>query len=352
MEQKIQSYFFFSLFAASGILLFYVFKPFLTALVLAAIFAVTFHPAYEYFLRKIKLKSSDTLAALSIVFIILIVIVIPLLFLGFHFISDIQDLYLEVNAGSGGGDIFETFEILIDKFISTISNFLPFINDITFFESISFKGLSNIIFSWFIESWDAILASTFQFALQLFIFFIALYYFLKEGEVFKNKVLALSPMKDIYDNEIIAKLKISIQSTIKGSLTVCIIQSIVATIGFTIFGVPQALLLGITTFFATLFPTLGTSLIFIPVVIYEILVQNNFAAIGLGIWAVLAVGLIDNILYPFLVGKGTRMHPFLLLIAVLGGVSFFGFAGVLFGPILLSLFFALIEIFALIQKRY
>jgi predicted PurR-regulated permease PerM len=76
-------------------------------------------------------------------------------------------------------------------------------------------------------------------------------------------------------------------------------------------------------------------------------------AVGLFIWGAVAVGSIDNFLGPKLVGQGMRLHPLVAFLSVLGGIAFFGPVGFLFGPIIISLLFALVDIYlSLIGKSY
>jgi predicted PurR-regulated permease PerM len=70
-------------------------------------------------------------------------------------------------------------------------------------------------------------------------------------------------------------------------------------------------------------------------------------AIGLAIWGMLAVGLIDNLLGPYLMSRGNKLHPFLILISVLGGISVFGPIGFIVGPVLISLFMVLLELYSI-----
>jgi predicted PurR-regulated permease PerM len=68
--------------------------------------------------------------------------------------------------------------------------------------------------------------------------------------------------------------------------------------------------------------------------------------VGVGIWGAVAVGLIDNFLGPYLMSRGNSMHPFLILLAVLGGISAFGPIGFIVGPVLMSLFKVLLELYS------
>jgi predicted PurR-regulated permease PerM len=132
---------------------------------------------------------------------------------------------------------------------------------------------------------------------------------------------------------------------VKGSFLVALSQGIVASIGFYIFGVPEPLLWGAFTVIVALVPTVGTSLSIVPAVIYLAVTGHSGAAIGMGVWGALAVGLIDNFLGPKLVGRSTKLHPVLVLIAIVGGIQLFGILGFLIGPIIMAIFIAMLDMY-------
>jgi predicted PurR-regulated permease PerM len=96
---------------------------------------------------------------------------------------------------------------------------------------------------------------------------------------------------------------------------------------------------------AALIPGFGTALVIVPGVIYLFFASTTLHAIGLLIWGILGVGLIDNYLGPLLVNRGVHIHPFLILLSVMGGLVFFGPIGFIAGPLLVALLFALLEIY-------
>ena len=102
---------------------------------------------------------------------------------------------------------------------------------------------------------------------------------------------------------------------------------------------------------AALIPSVGTALVFVPAIILLFISGQIFAAFGLLLWGALAVGLIDNFLGPKLIGRGMHLHPLLVLFSVLGGIVFFGPIGFVLGPIILSLLFALLDIYSYMVGR-
>ena len=193
------------------------------------------------------------------------------------------------------------------------------------------------------------LASVF---LYVFLSLFGFFYLLKDGERFKNKVVSLLPLEPEYSEEIFSRLEHAVNSVIRGTLVIAAIQGIVAGLGFAIFGVPNAVLWGTIAALTALVPTLGTSLVVVPAVIYLFITGNAGAGFGLIAWGFLAVGLIDNTLSPYVMKRGIKIHPFLILLSVLGGISLMGPIGFLAGPLILSFLFALLDIYpVLILKK-
>jgi len=142
----------------------------------------------------------------------------------------------------------------------------------------------------------------------------------------------------------------SIRSIIGGSIVVAICQGIVSGIGFAIFGIPNPALWGTLAGLAALIPGVGTSLILIPAVVYAFVAGSLFHGIGLGIWGLTAVGLLDNFLSPKLIGGGLKIHPLIVLFSIIGGLTFFGPEGFLLGPLTISLLMALLGIYRMMVK--
>jgi len=141
-----------------------------------------------------------------------------------------------------------------------------------------------------------------------------------------------------------------VNSVVKGSLIVGVVQGVLTGVGFALFGVPNPALWATIAAIASLIPTIGTGLVLIPGISYLFLVGASSNAIGLIIWGVFAVGLVDNFLGPKLIERGVKIHPFLILLSVLGGIGLFGPIGFLAGPLILSWLFALLDMYPALIK--
>jgi predicted PurR-regulated permease PerM len=135
------------------------------------------------------------------------------------------------------------------------------------------------------------------------------------------------------------------RATIKGTLVIGIVQGVLAGLSFWIAGIPNTVFWGTIMAVLSIIPGVGAALVWIPGVIYLIVVGNVATAVGVGLWCAIVVGTADNFLRPRLVGRDTKMHDLLILLATLGGLVMFGALGIVLGPVLAALFLTVWGIF-------
>ena len=318
--------------------------PFLKPLALAAIFAVVLQGLY----RRISnaLGGWPSTAALLTVLVSVLLILLPLSLVGVLVGNEAHSLYVSLEEGGGQSTVTGLFLKAEETFGPIIPGFGEFA-----------RGGSAVLDTYTKESlqWIAghagdIFSSASQFLLSSFIFFIALYYLLRDGKRVRQILIELSPLRDTEDEGVFDRLGLAVSSTIKGSLVIALVQGVLTTIGFLLFGVPNAILWGTVAAIAALIPGIGTALVLAPAVLFLFFIGTTLQASGLLIWGILAVGLIDNVLGPKLVGKGMKLHPLLVLLSVLGGLMFFGPLGIFLGPLSASFLFALLSIYADFSK--
>ncbi len=331
VDRKQQLYFLTSLLLVTLGLSALILSPFLNLLAIVSALVVIFNPLYKKVQKKIK---SENTAAIVVTFIALLVVLIPILYFSLLIFNETMKLYVYI---SDNGVIFNDTLTSLEK---QISNSIPNV-------PINLEGYILQALNWFIQNLSGVFTGILQLIFSLFIGLMAFYYLLKDGKKIVKTVTAMSPLPDSYDEEILSKLEKAINSIVKGALIIAIVQGILAAIGFKIFGVPSPALWGSITSVVALIPGLGVALVITPAIVYLALMDKFLAAFGLFLWGLTVVGLIDNILGPRLIKKGgVHVHPFLILISVLGGLGFFGPSGFLLGPLILSLLFSLISIYA------
>ncbi|MDP2655726.1 MAG: AI-2E family transporter [bacterium] len=343
--KMLQSYFLVALIAVSSVLAFFIFRPFLIALVLAAIFATVLHPFYRGVLR--RMNGSPGLAAFVTILVSVVCILGPLTFITAQIAGDAQHLYVSLSDGSGRTYLGTVFQYVNDVAARYMPNLALSTSDL----SISIDQYIKSGLQWLIQNLGGVFGGATRFFISLFIFLIALYYLLRDGVTLKQTIIKASPLADADDETVFARLKLAIDSVIKGSLIIAFIQGILTGIGFAFFGVPNSVLWGVVAAFSALIPGIGTSLILVPGVAYLFIIGATTPAIGLLIWSVVAVGLIDNFLGPRLVGRGMQLHPLVVFLSVFGGLAFFGPVGIFLGPLCISLLFAFLSIHQHISRQ-
>lgn len=341
-HSKSEFYFLLILLAGVFILAFSIFKPFLYALILAIVFSTVFEPVHKKVLNAMRQRKS--LAALVTTTFVLIVIIAPITFLGIQIFQEAAGLYSFLATSGGATNLSRG----VGDAIQGLNRFLPV--PVEF--SLDVNQYARQGLNWLLQNLGPLFANVGKAMLDIFVFLVALYYLFKDGNKLKETVVALSPLQDIHDETIFNKLELAINSVIKGSIAVALIQGAVSGVGYAIFGVPNAVLWGSVTAIAALIPGIGTGLVLIPAILYLFFSGETISAIGMLIWGMTAVGLVDNFLGPKLIGRGVQLHPFLILLSLLGGISIFGPVGFLLGPLVFSLFFALLEIYSVICREH
>ncbi len=343
MKRSVLEMSFFSLLILAGAaLLFFIFKPYLFALFVGLIFAVIFTPVYKKICH--YLKGRATISSLITVFLILVVILIPLFVLATILFQEAKDATIQFQQGNGAASFLEEKIIAIEGYVNDLAPDANFDIDLRKFAEDGAGWIAknlNVLFSEFAKG-----------TISLFLTIISLFFFLRDGEKIKKTVISWSPLDDKHDERILEKMTTAVNSVVKGTLFIAVIQGFLSGIGFAIFGIPSPVLWGFVATIAALIPSIGTGLVLVPALLYLYFSSAPlWALVGLIAWGFGVVGLVDNFLRPVLIEKGIKIHPFLILLSVFGGISFFGPIGFLAGPITLSFVFALIEVCPKVLKK-
>lgn len=337
MKQNIlEIIFFIGLIVISVGVLFMIFQPYLGSLFIALIFAVIFYPVYTFFLK--SFNGRETLSALITVLVVLVIILIPLFIIGAILFQETRDIAVSLQ---NGGGILPFVQTKINAFQTYLNGVAP---DAHF--ELDVRTIAGNMASWIADHFGSLFTGIAIGTLNLFLMIIGLFFFLRDGKKIRATMVRWSPLHDNYDETILNKVTVAVDSVVKGTLLIAIIQGILTGLGFWIFGIASPVLWGFVATLAALIPSVGTAIVWVPGALFLFLVQNDVPmGIGLTIWGALIVGLIDNFLRPILIERGVKIHPFLILLSVFGGIGTFGPVGFLLGPIILSFVFALIEVY-------
>lgn len=337
------------MFAVVVVLSFFIFRPYLNILVLAATFAIITFPMYQKINRALGSKIPGISSFLSIV-VVVIIVGTPITILGMQVFQEATNVYERIQGNvleEQGilGDVKPASNPIIRKLQERFEGFVTYV-------SADLDTYAENVLQWFLTHLGPFFQGAAQIVLGIFLWFLSLYYFLKEGHRIKSLFVTFSPLSDRYDTEIVARIVNSVKSVVGGSLIIALLQGTLAGIGFAIFGVPLPAIWGLVAVIAALVPTVGTALITLPAAAYLFLVSSPFMAGGMLIWGIVIVGGIDNIIRPKLLERGIHIHPLTILLSVLGGIAFFGPIGFLTGPIIVSLLAEFLKIYqSLVVRR-
>lgn len=187
---------------------------------------------------------------------------------------------------------------------------------------------------------------------QIFLTLVTTYYILKDPKKILRKISDVIPIRPKTKKRLIKDFENITYSVIYAQLFIALVQGIIGTIGFYIFGVPFPLLSGILIAFFALIPFFGTSIVWMPASLYLILsgyfTQDYWVlgrGIGLMLYSIFIISTIDNILLAKIINAKTNVSPIIVILGVIGGTSMFGIVGIFIGPILLPLLLTYFETF-------
>lgn len=236
----------------------------------------------------------------------------------------------------------------LDGLETSLNNVLVFFNEKFDLDLLSKESLVRMS-SYITAIAKTIVGEISTFLINAFVLLFVLYFMLISSRPMEKYFYELLPFNDSNKQFVAGRVKDLVMSNAIGIPLLAVIQGIIATIGFMIFGVPMPWLFGMLTCFATIIPLLGTGLVWFPLAVYLALTHDWKNAIGLAIYALVIISNVDNLFRFLLQKKMADVHPLVTVFGVVVGLSIFGFWGVIFGPVILSVFLMLVDIF---KKEY
>ncbi len=311
------------------VLSFLLLKPILIALLLALILAFLFYPFY---LRIKKVVKSGNLSASIICIILAILIILPVWFLtpillnqSFEFYQAAQKIDFVTPLKKVFPDVFasESFSqeagSAISSFVAKTTNYMV-------------NLIAQLIRNFPVLSLQALV--------MFFTFFLAL----KDQEKFSEYIKSVLPFSKEVETKLFETSRGVTNSVLYGQVFLGIIQGLLVGVGLFIFNVPNALFLTMLASIAGILPIIGTTIIWIPIVIYTFVTGEIFPALGIAFFGIIS-SMVENFVKPVFISKRIDMHPSLVLVSTVGGLFLFGLLGVILGPLIFAYLFIILEIY-------
>jgi len=324
-------------------LLYRILAPFGVPLVWAAVIGIATFPLYERLL--LRFRGRDWLASTVMIVLVVLVFVLPMAGLVALLTGEAADAYKVLEAaGVGQGAILEKLAIhpSVTPWIDRAERILrPLGVDVT----TSLLPAARQAIASLLGFATGVAKNVLISLLYLVVMLVVLFFIYKDGGRLEREFWEVMPLRDPDKAVLKEKLSRVLKAGVVGILGTCLVQGLLGGIGFWIGGLPSPVLFGSLMAVASLIPFVGTALIWLPGAIYLLLAGKTAKGIFLLIWGGLAIGSADNIVRPLLIGGKGEMPVSVMALGAIGGFAAFGLVGVVVGPVLLSLFLSLFEIY-------
>ena len=307
-ESRVYNYLFIGLFLIVVILAFFVIKELIFAILYSLVLAFFFYPLYNKINSLIKIRP---ISAIIVMILIAFIVTTPLVFVSDKLIKESLSFYSIVTKIDLGST--------------------PFLKE----------GLQNIMIS-LTKAGNDFLFSIPARLLNIFVSLFLLFYFFIDGKTLLDKFKKLLPLDEKKKNLYFNEFKNVAYSVVYGSVLTGIVVGILFGIGFYIFNISSPILLAFIVMILVILPIVGSALVWVPAAIIKIYNGDSTNGIGLLIYGVI-LSLLTSLLSYKLMSKKANLHPVLTVVGVIGGLKFFGFIGIIFGPFILVLLITMLK---------
>ena len=320
-----------------GAALVWILLPFFSAILWGVILALLLLPTYRRLL--LKMRHRHNAAAAIVLLGVVLMGVLPFALLTTALASQASDIYRMVDAGEWKvADLVRSlFERLPDWLVSVLQQLGIGNGDVLM------RRLNTALAEgsqWVATQALSIGLNTFGFASSLGVALYLGYYFLRDGQQISHSFWRAVPLLPAQKEEFRSRFAAVVRATIKGGVSIALIQGALGGLAFWYLEVKGALLWAMVMALASLLPVIGTALVWLPVTLYLLLAGDGWKALQLAVFSVAVIGLTDNLLRPMLVGRNTQMPDYVVMITTLGGIAVFGLNGIVIGPLIAAMFFA------------
>jgi predicted PurR-regulated permease PerM len=311
--------------------------PFLPALTWAIALAILFTPAHCWV--EAKLKKPNLASAVSVLGIGMI-IVLPFVIFGSRLISEAVNGAATLKEKAASGEWRRMMEGH-----STGAMLADWI------DQADIPAALNNATSWLATASASVMRGGILQVVTLLLTFYLLFYFLRDRDAIVDWLRDISPLSEDEMNRLMGRIVDTVRATLYGTVAVAALQGTLGGLIFWWLGLPMPLLWGLVMGLLAVIPVFGAFVVWMPTAVFLALDGNWGQALILAVWGTIAIGCIDNLLYPILVGNRLRLHTVAAFFSILGGVILFGASGLLLGPLTVTVTVFLLELWRIRVRR-
>ncbi|MFA5262735.1 MAG: AI-2E family transporter [Opitutaceae bacterium] len=304
--------------------------PFASALVWALALAVVFTPFHRWLETKVKYTD---LAATVTVLVVALIVVVSAAFVGQRLVHEATKGAELIKAKVESGEWRRALEA--HPRMAPLADWM---------ERQNLPANVKTVAGWMATTGASFIKGSVVEAIELLLTFYLFFFFLRDRRAALQLLRSLSPLSESEMGRLFGRVGDTIFATVYGTLAVSLVQGLLGGLMFWCLGLPAPLLWGVVMALLSLVPVLGAFIVWIPAVLVLAMEGSWEKALILAIWGAAVVGTIDNLLRPIVVGRRLKLHTVLAFISVVGGLILFGPAGLILGPVVLTVTQVLLEI--------
>ena len=334
----------------SLILLLKLFWTYISAIVLALLIASVFYPVY--FLLKRAFRNREPLTSLLLTVLILFILVVPVGWFVGTLSNEAFDLYKRTGNAVNLQHIEETLKndpVWADR-LRRLADFTGreiTAADIEAFVSATGKRIGLFLYGQI----SSMATNVFSFLIHFFLMMLTIYYLFRDGPRLKDYMIQLLPVPREQLEKVADKFQEMGRAVFVGNGLSGIIQGLMGGFGFFLFGLNSPVLWGFVITFMAFLPIIGASVVFIPATAILLLQGEVGVAIGFLVYNLFYSSVVEYFVKPRLIGQGMKMNALLVFIGIIGGIKLFGILGIIYGPLIITIFLTLAEIYRLEYKE-
>ena len=317
------------------VLLAVIVRPFAGALFVAAVMAGAIYPWYS----RLSLKMGRNLAAALTMIAVLLVVVLPMTMISVTVAREATDgiAYVRDTLRSEGveglvRDLPGPLQALARRALGELPGREDELTDLA--QQQGGRAAAAV---------GGVLGATWRAIFQLIMMLIAFFFFLVDGPALVDWLADVLPLRRGQTHRLLIEFRKVSVAVIVSSLATAGIQSVVALIGYVIASVPNPLFVTVVTFINGLIPAVGAGAVVLTAAALLFFSGHAGWALFLAIWGVGPVGLIDNVVKPYLIRGGLAMHGAVVFFSLIGAISYFGAVGLIAGPLIVAFFLAVLR---------
>lgn len=327
--ENYRKYLLIAIIIVTALVLFREMAPFAGGLLGALTIYILVRNQMKHLVEKKKMRKG--VAALLLLLEVLLVFLIPLTLVALVLVDKVNDI-----------------DFNLQQIMIPLENLAALIQQKTGYDLLKTENISSLI-GQVPQVGQYLMNSISNVSLNVVVLLFVLYFMLIGRTEMERYIYEILPFSDENKREVLHETNLIVTSNAIGIPLLGIIQGAIAMGGYYLFGVPSPFFFGLMTCIATIIPMVGTAIVWAPLVVYLAIGGHWPHAIGLLLYGVLIITQIDNLVRFVLQKKMADIHPLITIFGVIIGLSIFGFMGIIFGPLLISMFLLCFNIF---KKEY